>query len=116
MGGVDGGASVCADGEAVILFAGRLSPRIKVLWAGGAGKSSRHAAAVPRLQPRRPTVTRLPLAMALMADSGQPVVRMQKSGPPFEHSRWLISMATDNTPAPSSLTAGIREKTPPPLL
>ena len=44
----------------------------------GAGKSIRHAAAVPRLQPRRPTVTRLPLAMAmaLMADSGQPVVRM----------------------------------------
>jgi hypothetical protein len=33
--------------------------------------------------------------MALMADSGQPIVRMQKSGPPFEHGRWPISMATD---------------------
>jgi 2-oxo-4-hydroxy-4-carboxy--5-ureidoimidazoline (OHCU) decarboxylase len=54
--------------------------------------------------------------MALMADSGQPVIRMQKSGPIFEHSRWPISMATDNTPAPSSLTAEIRKKTPPPLL
>jgi hypothetical protein len=72
--------------------------------------------AVRRLQPRRPRVTRLPLAMAQMADSGQPVVRMQKSGPPIEHGRWPISMATDNTPAPSSLTAEIRRKTPPPLL
>ncbi len=42
---------------------------------------------------------------ALMADSGQPVVRMQKSGPPFEQSHWPISMPPDNTPAPSSLTA-----------
>jgi hypothetical protein len=41
----------------------------------------------------------------MMADSGQPVVRMQKSGPPFEHGRWPISMPPDNTPAPSSLTA-----------
>ncbi len=35
MGGADGGASVWADGEAVILFAGRFSPRIKVLGTGG---------------------------------------------------------------------------------
>ena len=81
-------------------------------WGRGAWKSIRHAAAVPRLQLRRPSVTRLPLAMALMADSGQPVVRVQKSGPPFEHGRWSISKATDNTPAPSSLIAEIRKKTP----
>jgi hypothetical protein len=43
--------------------------------------------------------------MALMTDSGQRVIRMQKSGPTFEHGRWPISMATDSTPAPSSLTA-----------
>jgi hypothetical protein len=34
-GGSDGGASVWADGEAVILFVGRFSPRIKVLGTGG---------------------------------------------------------------------------------
>jgi hypothetical protein len=56
------------------------------------------------------------MAMAQMADSGQPVVRMQKSGPIFEHRRWPISMATDNTPAPSFLIAEIRRKTPPQLL
>jgi hypothetical protein len=66
-----------------------------VVTGRGAWKSIRHAAAVPRLQPRRPRVTRLPLAMAQMADSGKPVVRMQKSGPPFEHGRWPMSMATD---------------------
>ena len=64
----------------MIFFAGRLSPGIEALGAGGAWKSIYHAAAVPRLQPRRPRVTRLPLplalAMALMADSGQPVVRV----------------------------------------
>jgi hypothetical protein len=46
-------------------------------WGRGAWKSSRHAAAVPRIQLRRPRVTRLPLAMALMADSGQPFVRVR---------------------------------------
>ncbi|MEY2725090.1 MAG: hypothetical protein RLZZ458_957 [Planctomycetota bacterium] len=97
---------------------GTIVPEDQGPWGRGAWKSIRHAAAVPRLQPRRPTVTRLPLAMAMaqMADSGQPVVRMQKSGPIFEHRRWPISMATDNTPAPSFLIAEIRRKTPPQLL
>jgi hypothetical protein len=43
-------------------------------------------------------------------------IRMQKAGPSFKHGRWPISMRTDNTPAPSSLTAELRRKTPPPWL